>query len=111
MILGAVACLLFLGGTWRANRHLWGGLALVTLSVAGLVLVLNPLPHYESASTADAARYAGPVVLDRLALLIRAVAILGGIIFVLLCWDSTPENRAADYHACLLLMVAGMGLS
>lgn len=111
LILGAVACVLFLGGTWRANRHLWGGVALATLFVSGLVLILNPLPHYESASTADAARYAGPVVLDRLTLLIRAVAIIGGIVFVLLCWDSTPENRAADYHACLLLMVAGMGLS
>ncbi len=111
LILGAVACVLFLGGTWRVNRHLWGGVALAALLVAGLVLILNPLPHYESAGAADAARYAGPVVLDRLALLIRAVAIVGGIIFVLLCWDSTPENRAADYHACLLLMVAGMGLS
>ncbi len=111
LILGAVACVLFLGGTWRVNRHLWGGVALATLLVAGLALILNPLPHYESAGAADAARYAGPVVLDRLALLIRIVAIVGGIIFVLLCWDSTPENRAADYHACLLLMVAGMGLS
>jgi len=111
LILGGMACVLFLGGTWRANRHLWGGVALATLLVAGLVLILNPLPHYESAGAADTVRYAGPVVLDRLALLIRAVAIIGGIIFVLLCWVSTPENRAADYHACLLLMVAGMGLS
>lgn len=111
MILGAAACVLFIGGTVRVNRHLWGGVALAALLAAGLLLILNPLPHYESASAADAVRYASPVALDRLALLVRAVAILAGIIFVLLCWDATPENRAADYHACLLLMVAGMGLS
>jgi NADH-quinone oxidoreductase subunit N len=111
MILGAAACVLFIGGTIRAHRHLWGGVALASLIVAGLVLMWSPLPHFESASAADAVRYASPVLLDRLALLLRAVSIIGGIILVLVCWDATPENRAADYHACLLLMVAGMGLS
>jgi NADH-quinone oxidoreductase subunit N len=135
MILGAVACVLFIGGTLRTNRHLWGGVALAALVVAGLVLIWNPLPHlseqfgpgkssraaleliwnplphYESLKVADTARYAGPVVLDQLALLLRAVAIVGGIILVLSCWEATPDSRAADYHACLLLMVVGMGLS
>ncbi len=110
MLLGAAACVLFLGGTWRANRHLWGGVALVSLAMAALALSLNPLPHYQSASIADASRYASPVMLDRLALLLRAVSLAGGVLLVLLCWDSMPENRAAEYHACLLLMVAGMGL-
>lgn len=111
ILLGAVACLLFLGGTWRSSRHLWGGVALAALLAAGWALMLNPLPHYTSAGTADASRYASPVMLDRLALLLRAVSIGGGFLLVLLCWDAMPENRAADYHACLLLMVAGMGLS
>jgi NADH-quinone oxidoreductase subunit N len=111
MILGAAACLLFLGGTWRAHRHLWGGVALLALAAAGLALWIHPLPRFVSAGVADASRYASPVLLDRLALLLRAVSIAGGFILVLLCWDSMPENRAADYHACLLLMVAGMGLS
>ncbi|MGH7170536.1 MAG: NADH-quinone oxidoreductase subunit N, partial [Gemmataceae bacterium] len=111
MILGVAACLLFLGGTWRGNRHLWGGVALAALLAAGLALMLNPLQHFTSASAADAVRYASPVVFDRLALLLRAVAIAGGILFVLFCWDAMPEKRAADFHGCLLLMVAGMGLS
>jgi NADH-quinone oxidoreductase subunit N len=111
MILGVAACVLFIGGTVRANRHLWGGVALAALLAAGLVLIWNLLPQYESFRAALAARYAGPVVLDRLTLLLRAVAIVGGIILVLFCWDAAPEKRAADYHACLLLMVAGMGLS
>jgi NADH-quinone oxidoreductase subunit N len=111
MILGVAACVLFIGGTMRAHRHLWGGVALAALIAAGIALLLNPLPHFESANTADAVRYASPVSLDRLALLLRVVSILGGIILVLLCWEAMPENRSADYHACLLLMVIGMGLS
>jgi NADH-quinone oxidoreductase subunit N len=111
IILGAAGCVLFLGGTWRANRHLWGGFALAALLLAGLALLLNPLPHFTSDGAAEAARFAGPVVLDRLAFLLRAVAIVGGIILVLFCWEAMPENRAADYHACLLFMVAGMALS
>ena len=27
-VLGFFACVLFLGGTWRTNRHLWGTVAL-----------------------------------------------------------------------------------
>src|SRR5262245_59014256 len=38
IILGGAACMLFLGGTWRASRNLWGGVALVALIAAGLVL-------------------------------------------------------------------------
>jgi NADH-quinone oxidoreductase subunit N len=111
IILGAAACVLFLGGTWRAQRHLWGLVALAALLAAGVALSINPVPHFESAGAADASRYASPVMLDRLALLLRAMSLAGGFVLVLLCWDSMPENRAADYHACLLLMVAGMGLT
>jgi NADH-quinone oxidoreductase subunit N len=111
MILGAVACILFLGGTWHANRHLWGGIALVALLAAGGVLWLQPLPHYLDKDSADAVRYASPLMLDRLALLLRAVSIAGGIILVLFSWESMPENQSADYHACLLLIVVGMGLT
>jgi NADH-quinone oxidoreductase subunit N len=110
-ILGAVACVLFLGGTWRANRNVWGGLALAALIAAGVVLWLKPLPHFDSEEAADAVRYASPLMLDRLALLLRAVSIVGGIVLVLFAWDATPEKQAADYHACLLLLVAGMGLT
>jgi NADH-quinone oxidoreductase subunit N len=111
MILGLAACVLFLGGTWRANRNLWGGVALLSLIAAGVVLWLRPLPHYDSDSGAGATLFASPLLLDRLALLVRAVSIASGILLVLFSWDAMPENQAADYHACLLLLVAGMGLT
>jgi NADH-quinone oxidoreductase subunit N len=110
MVLGGAACVLFLGGTWRANRNLWGGVALVALIVAGLVLWLAPLQHFNK-DTSDAAVYASPVLLDRLALLVRAISIAGGIILVLFSWEAMPEDQAADYHACILLIIAGIGLT
>jgi NADH-quinone oxidoreductase subunit N len=109
-ILGIAACVLFLGGTWRSNRCLWGGVALLSLIAAGAVLWLAPLQHFDRDS-AEAARYASPLLLDRLALLLRAVSIAGGIILVLFSWDAMPEKQAADYQGCILLLVAGMGLT
>ena len=38
-VLGVVACVLFLGGTWRGGRNLWGGAALVGLGLAAVALV------------------------------------------------------------------------
>ena len=42
IILAAGACVLFLGATFRRDRHLWGVVALLTLLVAGLALWMNP---------------------------------------------------------------------
>src|SRR6202022_600285 len=38
-VLGVVACLLFLGATWRGGRDLWGGAALIGLALAAVALV------------------------------------------------------------------------
>ena len=37
-VLGAAACVLFLGGTWRGGRSLWAGAALVSLGLAAVAL-------------------------------------------------------------------------
>ena len=39
-VLLVAACVLFLGGTYKAGRALWGTVALVSLVVAGLTLSL-----------------------------------------------------------------------
>jgi NADH-quinone oxidoreductase subunit N len=110
MILGTAACVLFLGGTWRADRNLWGAAALLSLALAGVALWLKPLAHHDP-DAGQAILYAGPVLLDRMALLIRAVSLVGGAILVLISWDATPNEHAAEYHGCMLLLVAGMGLT
>ena len=61
-VLGVVACVLFLGGTWRAGRNLWGGAALIGLGLAAVALFYSAteLPTVEELDE-------GAKVIDRLA--------------------------------------------
>jgi NADH-quinone oxidoreductase subunit N len=107
MVLGVAACVLFLGSTFRPNRHLWGGVALIALAAAGVALYATqptvPL-------TGDAI-YISPILLDPLAVLIKAFALAGGFVLVLFSWDAVSDRWAGEFHACLLLIVAGVGLT
>jgi NADH-quinone oxidoreductase subunit N len=108
IILLAAACTLFLGGTFRTSRTLWGSVALAALAAAALAAWLGPRPADD---VAGARLYAAPVVLDSLALLVTALALVGGAVLVLFSWDEVPEKQAAEYHACLLVIVAGTALT
>jgi NADH-quinone oxidoreductase subunit N len=105
------ACVLFLGGTWRADRHLWGWASLMTFAIAGLLLAGRPVRPFEGDGAGKAALYAGPLVFDHLALLIRGLALAGGAVLVLFSWEDVPDEQAAEYHACILVMIAGMGFT
>ena len=61
-VLLLAACVLFLGGTFRNNRHLWAGFALAALVAAGLALLV-PLP--KEPITPEMA-YSAPLYLDPL---------------------------------------------
>jgi NADH-quinone oxidoreductase subunit N len=107
IILVAAACALFLGGTFRPDRNLWGAVALVSLAVAALAAWLGPHP-----ADADPAHlYAAPVLLDNLAMLVKGLALAGGAVLVLFAWDEVPDRQAAEYHACLLVIIAGTSLA
>jgi NADH-quinone oxidoreductase subunit N len=108
IVLGVFACVLYLGGTWRAGRHLWAVLALVGLAGAGVALGFFPVRHYAGEASARASLYAGPLVFDRLALFLRVLSLAGGAVLVLFSWDEVPDDQAADFHACLLIIVAGL---
>jgi NADH-quinone oxidoreductase subunit N len=110
-VLGIAACVMFLGGTWLHCRMRWGIWALVSLAAAAVALALNPLPDHATESTATAALFAAPIWFDRFALLVRVIALVGGAVLVLLSWDEISDREAADYHACLLIVVAGTGLT
>ncbi len=110
-VLGLFACVLFLGGTWRTNRHLWGAVALGGLFAAGVAQLLTPLPSFQTKEAAWAALFAGPVWLDRMAVLLKMVTILGGGVLVLFSWDEVSDEHAAEYHGCLLTIIAGTCLT
>ncbi len=50
-------------------------------------------------------------MLDKFSYFIRAVALCGGFVFVLFSWDEAGDEHAAEYHACILLITAGAGLT
>jgi NADH-quinone oxidoreductase subunit N len=107
MVLGVFACVLFLGSTFRADRHIWAGVALVGLAGAAVALVwmVPTVPLKRDPN------YASPIAMDRLALLIHWMALVGGSVLVLFSWNEVPDRQAGEYHGCLLLVVAGLCLT
>ena len=108
VVLGVAACALFLGGTWRRDHHLWGAFALLSLAAAGVFVWLRPHDGY---GTAVSDALIAPVACDPLTLFFRVLALAGGAVLVLFAWDEVPDDQAADYHACLLLITAGTSLA
>ena len=106
MILAATACVLFLGGTVKACRHLWASVALAGLVVALLALVLTPTPLQSREVI-----FGNPVIFDALGNLVRTIAIAGGIVLILFAWNELSDRQAADHHACLLVIIAGVGMT
>ena len=107
ILLVAAACALFVGSTFRADRHLWGGVALASLAAASLAAWLGPGPTDPTAEQL----YAAPVLLDNFAVLVKVLAFAGGAVLVLVNWDEVPDRQAGEYHACLLVIVAGTSLT
>lgn len=128
-ILGLFACVLFLGATCCFNRRICGIVALLALALAGVSLACTvqriPTVEVVQAKLADgtaenaaeqqatlrATVYAAPVLFTRLALFFKVLGLLTGVVLVLLGWDEASEGHAGEYHGCLLLIVAGIGLT
>jgi NADH-quinone oxidoreductase subunit N len=148
-VLGVVACVLFLGGTWRGGRNLWAGAALIGLGLAAAALAYSAVQFPTIEKLAESNRaidrklsdmdrsppktaaekeeleakrdeqsaqlradvYASPVSNSRLSLFFKVLALAGGFVLVLTSWNEVPDGQAAEYHACLLLMTAGLCLT
>jgi NADH-quinone oxidoreductase subunit N len=99
----AVACIIYLGGTIRQSRQLWGSVSLLALTVAGLIYGLaGPFSHGKETNS--------PLLADSLSLYIKVIAWIGGGVFVLLSWEELRDEVAAEFHACLLILLAGLSL-
>jgi NADH-quinone oxidoreductase subunit N len=55
--------------------------------------------------------FTSPLLQTQLALLVKLIALVGGLVVVLLSWDEVSDEHAGEYHACLLLIVAGLALT
>jgi NADH-quinone oxidoreductase subunit N len=124
LILGVMACVLFLGSTWKACRRTWGVFALLSLAAAAVVLgfVIARVPTLEARRAAlepltdggldqlRAVIYAAPVQFTNLAVFFKVLALAGGALLVLFAWHDAGDEHAGEYHGCLLLITAGMSL-
>jgi NADH-quinone oxidoreductase subunit N len=145
LVLGVAACVLFLGGTWRTNRCLWGWGALVSLALAGAGLWYTShhvatvesaganikrlaeanidktklaseradieKERLEKSAEFNTQQFSAPVLHTGLSTFVRWLALCIGAVIVLSAWDEVPASHAAEYHACILLIVAGTGLT
>jgi NADH-quinone oxidoreductase subunit N len=113
MVLSLGACALFLMSTFHAGRRFAGWLALGTVVAAGGAHCMMRGARLADLgpAVAAAATFNGPLSPDALAQLVRFIALAGGIVLILFSWNEVPERQAADYFACLLLIVAGVCLT
>jgi len=137
IVLIVAACVLFLGSTFKPARNTWGYVAVLALLLAGagLYYTWTTIPTVEAAR-ADLARlalptdkpveaakyleakdtlaaelYSAPILHTELGLWVKVIALVGGLLLVWLSWDQVPPRYAAEYHACVLLATAGIGLT
>ena len=52
-----------------------------------------------------------PFLFDSLSVLARSSPWPPGVLLVLFGWNEVGERQAADFHACLLTIIAGTGLT
>ena len=107
IILVAAASIIFLGGTFRSGRDLWGWTALGSLALAALALWYSPA----LTTVSKTALYTGPITWDRLAVFFKIISLAGGAILILISWNEVPGRTAAEYQACILIIVAGLCLT
>ena len=111
IVLAGLACVLFLGGTFKISRALWAVVTLAGWRLAGVLLWTTAKPEISDPEMRNLVTYGSPLLFDSLTNLIRWIALGTGVVLTLLGWSEVPERHAADFFACLVLIVAGMGLT
>lgn len=97
------ACVLFVFSTMKTSRQMAG-----TLALAGLVFAA--IAHFIVTVPSDTVATVTPVLSDSLAMFVRILALIAGVIILLSAWNEPGDERACEYHACLLCAIAGFSL-
>lgn len=101
VLLGA-ACVLFLGAAFYSDRHVWAALAAAAIVAAmGVWWTSRDFTDVTGAS---------PFRHDYLAWFTKGLGLGGGLVLVLLSWNQVGDRHAAEYHGCLLAIIAGVDL-
>ena len=105
IILVVTACIVFLGGTVRANRHIWAAVSFMGIVLAGAFIPVS-LPDSESVKL-----FVSPIYSDSLAQFFRWLSLSLGILFVFLFWNQISDKFAGELFGCLLIVLAGLSLT
>lgn len=106
----ATVCVMFLVGPFLTTeggesapglRHRWGVLSLLGLGTALLI-------WWTGQPTSDGL---GAFRADGLSWFARGVALSLGIVLTLVLWNQVSDGTAAEAHACLLTMIAGVNIT
>jgi len=107
IILLATVCIMFLTGPFLVSetgkapaglRHRWGILSLLALAAATFAWMKAPVMEAG----------AGPFRPDEFVWFVRGVSLLFGMLLTLVLWDQIDDGHAAEAHACLLAILAGV---
>src|SRR5262245_52118647 len=111
IILAAAATGIFIGGTFRSGRYLWSWTALASLVASLFVLTATSGWALPSGEAGRVATFSTPLYFDSLAILVRVLSIVAGILLVLFSWNEVSDRHAADYLASLLVVIGGVNLT
>ncbi|HVJ67655.1 MAG TPA: NADH-quinone oxidoreductase subunit N [Caulifigura sp.] len=109
-VLIGTACLMFLVGPFlvpasgkaaEGSRHKWGFLSLFAIAFA-----CSYLGEIQSAEFAHS-----PFLVDGLAWTVRVISLVLGAILLLVAWNQVEDGVAAECHACLLAIIAGVNIT
>ena len=110
VILLGTMCVMFLAGPFLVTdagtaapglRHRWGALSLIALASAWFA--------WQSAGTEPVT--GGPFRSDDLLWFVRGLTLTAGVALALLLWNQIDDGHAAEAHACLLAILAGVNLT
>ena len=104
IILVAAASAIFVGGAFTRNRAWWTMAAVISYALAAVVLAVEGSPWLQSTV------FSGPLSMDPLAIGMRWLGLIVGLIFTLVLARLADHELASELLGSLMLVAAGVML-